>query len=87
VGRLSKEHALPEAEFSLLVGDPWQGKGLGSELLRRLVQIGRDEGLDMIWADMLASNNGMRQTARSVGFTLHDEPGQTTTRAELHIRP
>ena len=86
VGRLSKEHALPEAEFSLLVGDPWQGKGLGSELLRRLVQIGRDEGLEMIWADMLVSNNGMRQTARSVGFTLHDEPGQSTTRAELRLR-
>jgi acetyltransferase len=86
VGRLSKEHALPEAEFSLLVGDPWQGRGLGSELLRRLVQIGRDEGLDLIWADMLASNNGMRRTAQAVGFTLHDEPRQSTTRAELRLR-
>jgi acetyltransferase len=85
VGRLSKEHASPEAEFSLLVGDPWQGKGLGSELLRRLVQIGRDEGLELIWADMLASNNGMRRTAQAVGFTLHDRPGDATTRAELRL--
>jgi len=85
VGRLSKEHALPEAEFSLLVGDPWQGKGLGSELLRRLVQIGRDERLELIWADMLASNNGMRRTAQAVGFTLKDRPGDTTTRAELRL--
>jgi len=87
VGRLSKEHALPEAEFSLLVGDPWQGRGLGSELLRRLVQIGRDEGLELIWADMLASNNGMRRTAQAVGFTLNDRPGDPTTRAELRLAP
>jgi acetyltransferase len=85
VGRLSKDHALPEAEFAILVGDPWQGKGLGSELLRRLVQIGRDEGLDLIWADMLTSNIGMRRTARSVGFTLIDELGESTTRAELRL--
>jgi len=85
VGRLSKAHAVPEGEFAILVGDPWQGKGLGSELLRRLVQIGRDEGLELIWADMLASNYGMRRTAQSVGFKLIDEPGETTTRAELHL--
>jgi acetyltransferase len=86
VGRLSKEHALPEAEFSLLVSDPWQGRGLGSELLRRLVQIGRDEGLELIWADMLASNIGMRRTAQAVGFRLIDDPGETT-RAELRLQP
>jgi acetyltransferase len=85
VGRLSKAHAVPEGEFAILVGDPWQGRGLGAELLRRLVEIGRDEGLELIWADMLASNYGMRRTAQSVGFTLVDEPGETTTRAELRL--
>ena len=43
VGRLSKSHAVPEAEFAILVADAWQGQGLGTELLNRLVQIGRDE--------------------------------------------
>ena len=85
VGRLSKAHAVPEGEFAILVGDPWQGRGLGAELLRRLVEIGRDEGLELIWADMLASNYGMRRTAQSVGFKLIDEPGETTTRAELRL--
>lgn len=85
VGRLSKAHAVPEGEFAILVGDPWQGRGLGAELLRRVVQIGRDEGLELIWADMLASNYGMRRTAQSVGFRLIDEPGETTTRAEFRL--
>jgi hypothetical protein len=34
---------------------------------------------------MLASNYGMRRTAQSVGFKLIDEPGETTTRAELRL--
>ena len=61
---------MPDAEFALLVGDRWQRRGLGAELLRRLVQIGRDEGLALIWADMLGTNNGMRHTAEAVGFTI-----------------
>jgi acetyltransferase len=85
VGRLSKAHAVPEGEFAILVGDPWQGKGLGTELLRRLVEIGRAEGLELIWADLLASNYGMRRTAQSVGFRLIDKPTETTTRAELRL--
>jgi acetyltransferase len=51
------------------------GQGLGSELLRRLVKIGRDERLELIWADMLASNIGMRKTAQAAGFSLIDEAG------------
>jgi acetyltransferase len=85
VGRISKTHAVPECEFAILVGDPWQGRGLGSELLRRLVQIARDEGLELIWADLLGSNVAMRRTAESVGFTLIDELGESTVRAELRL--
>ena len=43
VGRLIKEHGTDEAEFAVLISDPWQGKGFGSELLKLLVQIGRKE--------------------------------------------
>ena len=37
---LSKLHGVSEVEFALLVSDPWQGIGLGTELLRRIVQVG-----------------------------------------------
>lgn len=86
VARLSRSPDVPEAEFAILVGDPWQGRGLGEELLRRLVRLGHDAGLRLIWADMLASNYRMRRTAQAVGFTLFDRPTETTTRAELHLR-
>ncbi|CAN5765224.1 hypothetical protein BH24CHL6_BH24CHL6_16750 [soil metagenome] len=85
IGRLSREHAAPSAEFAIMVGDKWQGRGLGTELLGRLVQIGRDERLESIWAEMLPSNTGMRRAARAAGFELIDEPGEATVRAEMRL--
>jgi len=86
VARLSKDHARPAAEFAVLVGDPWQRRGMGAELLRRLVKIARDEGLQLIWADVLVGNMGMRRTAEAVGFTMVEEHfGDPTVRAERRL--
>jgi len=86
VGRLSKAHGRNEAEFAILVADRWQRHGLGSELLRRLVDIGRHEGLDRIYAEMLAGNSGMRRVSQEVGFQLRPMPEDTTImRAELDL--
>ncbi|HUJ10090.1 MAG TPA: acetate--CoA ligase family protein, partial [Verrucomicrobiae bacterium] len=41
VGRLSKEPGTDTSQFAILVVDQWQRHGLGTELLQRLVQIGR----------------------------------------------
>ncbi len=85
VGRLSKSHRGPTAEFSMIVGDPWQRHGLGTELLRRLEAIGRDEGVERIWAEMLPTNTGMRRTAKAAGFTITETVGDPTVRAELRL--
>lgn len=42
VGRLSKSRTGNDAEFAVLVAVEYQRRGIGTELLRRLVQIGRD---------------------------------------------
>jgi acetyltransferase len=85
VGRLSKAHTGSSAEFAILVGDRWQQHGVGTELLRRLVAVARDEGVTRIWADMLPTNAGMRRTARAAGFTITEEFGAPTVRAELRL--
>ena len=46
VGRLTKIHGTNEAEVAVLVSDKWQGRGLGKELLARLLIVGADEKLD-----------------------------------------
>lgn len=73
VGRLSKEVGLPEGEFALLVSDDHQGQGLGTALLTRLLDIGRDEGLQTVNAFMLDENMGMRRICKTLGFTFHRE--------------
>jgi acetyltransferase len=85
VGRLIKAHGVKEAEFALLVADGWQRRGLGGELLRRLVGVGRDEGLVRIRGDILASNAGMLRVSQRVGFTLRRDPQTETIEATLSL--
>jgi acetyltransferase len=78
VGRLSKLHWREEAEFALVVSDALQKQGLGSELLRRLVAVGRCERLRRIVGYISAENREMITVATRLGFRvsrLRDEPG------------
>jgi acetyltransferase len=63
-------HGANEAEFALLVTDRCQKQGLGTELLKRLVQVGREEKLARIAADIMADNHAMQHICRKVGFKL-----------------
>ena len=74
VGRLSRLHGRNEAEFSMLVSDPHQHQGLGTELLRVLIEIGRDEGLERITAEVLHENRAMQRVCEKLGFTLKPTP-------------
>jgi len=75
VGRLSKSHGRNEAEFAVLVRDDFQKLGLGSEFLRRLLDVARDEKLDRVFAIMSAENIAMRKMALSAGFRLEEPSG------------
>jgi acetyltransferase len=47
----------PEAaEFAVVVGDPWQGEGLGTELLERLADVAVEHGVGRFTATVLAEN-------------------------------
>jgi len=80
VGRLSKQHSPGLAEFAVLVSDESQRQGLGSELLRRLIEIGRDEKLTRISGQVLADNHAMQHICRKVGFkVVHDSENRMFT--------
>ncbi|MBI4382591.1 MAG: bifunctional acetate--CoA ligase family protein/GNAT family N-acetyltransferase [Nitrospinae bacterium] len=77
VGRLIRLRARNEAEFALIVGDDHQRQGLGTELLRRLIAIGREEKLARIIADILPDNRPMQRVCEKLGFRLRrsaDDP-------------
>ncbi len=85
VGRLSKIHGANEAQFTLLVSDQYQGRGLGKELLCRLLQIGHDEGLSRITAQILDDNQSMQQMCERLGFRLRPVPGSSMVQAEIDL--
>ncbi len=70
-GRLTKQHGRAEGEFGLLVGDEFQGHGLGHQLLNRLVEVGRAEGLERIIGYILPDNGAMLRVAEAAGFQKH----------------
>jgi acetyltransferase len=71
IGRLNKLHGVNVAEFDLLVRDDYQGQGIGTELLQRLVTIGKKEGLEGIEGEILRDNRAMQMIAAKVGFSLY----------------
>jgi acetyltransferase len=83
VGRLSKARGLNEAEFALIISDRYQRQGLGTELLKRLVHIGREEKLERITANILAENHAMQVVAKRVGFKLTRDTDNHDFRAEI----
>ena len=85
VGRLIKEHGTDEAEFAVLISDPWQGKGFGSELLKLLVQIGRKEGLHRITGRISPENTTMKPVSEEVGFNVRFDKAEGEWKAEINL--
>ncbi len=85
VGRLSKVRGRNEAEFALLVSDRFQRKGIGSTLLERLIQVGRDEKIARIIGDILPENNDMQRLCEKLGFRLDQIPGDPVIKAVLEF--
>jgi Acyl-CoA synthetase (NDP forming) len=73
VARLSKLHGTNEAEFALIVSDHYQNQGLGTELLRQLLEIGKEEQLDAIVGYILTSNYMMQSICRKLGFQFQPD--------------
>ena len=85
VGRLSKLHGSRGAEVAIVISDPYQRKGLGTELLNRLLQISADEQLDFVEASILRENPEMQRMVEKVGFTF-ESTDESTVRAVYQLK-
>lgn len=75
VGRLTKLPGTEDGEFAMLISDAVQRQGLGTEMLRRLVEVGQDWGLKRIVADILMNNGAMQKVCRKLGFEIFQGEG------------
>jgi acetyltransferase len=58
------------AEFAVSIADDWQGRGLATLLLCRLIKSARKAGVEKITGETLASNTAMLHLAHKAGFSL-----------------
>lgn len=61
-------------EFAIVVGDDWQGKGVGAPLMRLLIESARRRGLKTMIGDVLAGNSRMLQFVAKLGFRAAIDP-------------
>lgn len=59
-----------ETEVALLVEDDWQRRGIGSELLSRLVGLAVEAGCESVYAVTQSSNTGMVAAMRALNLPL-----------------
>jgi acetyltransferase len=86
VARLSRNRAFPdEAEFAILINDHFQGQGLGTILLEKLLEVGRAEGLRRITAQILYENRAMQHLSKKFGFHLQHDPEEGVVKADLDL--
>jgi acetyltransferase len=83
VARLWRIPGTTQAEFAVVVSDRWQRRGVGTRLLRRLVEVGRAEGIIRIAGNILTENTAMRGLCERVGFKLHRLAGEPECEAEI----
>jgi acetyltransferase len=85
VGRLTRTPGTKEAEVAVLVADEYQHCGIGSELLGRLIQVGRDEKLERITATILPENMAMRALATRHGFKVVNDDDLSSIRIAISL--
>jgi acetyltransferase len=85
VGRLKKILGANDAEVAILVSDQFHGRGLGTELLARLLIVGADEKLAKLKADILPDNGDVMRIFQKLGFSLRHSLEDKVVKAEFQF--
>jgi acetyltransferase len=70
VGRLVADTDRENAEYALLVADPWQRQGLGDLLTDYCLEVARSWGIHSVYAETTLDNDNMIGVLKKHGFTL-----------------
>lgn len=71
VARIMGDADGKSGEFAVLVGDPWQGKGIGALLLQKCLDIAKARGFSKIMGFVLKENRGMVGLGKKLGFIVN----------------
>ncbi|MDJ0741397.1 MAG: bifunctional acetate--CoA ligase family protein/GNAT family N-acetyltransferase [Gammaproteobacteria bacterium] len=70
-------------EFALTVADDWQKKGIGRQLMQRLMTVARDRGIEIMEGEVLSANSKMLRLCERLGFRAAHQPDEPDV---VHVR-
>jgi acetyltransferase len=74
------------AEFAVIVGESWQGRGLGWHLMERLIAIARQQSVRRLIGVVLRENQAMIKMAQELGFQVETSPDPTVVEVVLDLQ-
>jgi acetyltransferase len=73
-------------EFALTVADEFQHKGIGQFLMKRLMSVARDRGIEVIEGEVLSNNVKMLRLMERLGFhIIHDSAEHDVVQVRRHL--
>jgi len=85
VSRMTKIHGQDSAEVAVIVSDQWHGRGLGKELMARLLIVAADDQVPALTANILPDNRDMIRVFEKLGFSLKHSMEDELVRAEFKL--
>ncbi len=86
VARISADPNNEKAEYALIVRHEMTGQGLGTLLLKKILEYARDRGIKEVYGAVLSQNQPMLRLCKKIGFDIDrvtDEPSIVMTRFKL----
>jgi acetyltransferase len=85
VSRLSIEPDGKSGEMAFIVGDKWQGLGLGTKMVDYVLEIAKEMGIETVFAIMLPDNYRALSITKKMGFKL-EYLNDGTVRGNLDLK-
>ena len=87
VVRFDRELGTDRAEYSALVEDSWQGRGLGQRLTQQLLDDARDRGIRYFYGLVMPGNRRMLRLLRSLDLPERERREEGVKYVEVEIQP
>lgn len=75
--RLAADPDNARAEYAVLIHGDWTGRGLGTLMMRRIIDYARQRGIGELYGEVLAENHVMLKICAALGFSVRCHPEAT----------